>query len=838
MVPIEDYLEIMPQNKAKLKKLTEEGKLILGPSYVLPDEYLVSAESLVRNLLIGISEAKKFGNPMLIGYYPDPFGHVSQMPQILNGFEIDNFFFMRGMGDEVDTVGVEFKWHGSDDESEVLAFQSHYGSLRALGYPYKVQHLYKAQKELALKEAKQLAEERIKLQKTRQLLFFNGIDHYHADEDLPEMIEYVNKNADNFKLVHSNFDNFLKAFKKEKPALKVFKGELHAGKHDWLLSGVYSSRMYLKQANEKSQTFLERRVEPMATFGSMIDKEYPQEFINYAWKTLLKNHPHDDICGCGVDAIHRDMVNRFDQVEQLCEMLLSKAKEKLLFEINFRKDTSKEYPIAVFNTLGWDRDAAVKTEMIVPEKSVINKKLQIIDSEDNILPAVITIGEKINDPFFYDSPEPLRKVIIEHYAENLPQCGYKTYYLTESKSKTASNNKKIQISKNGMENAFYKLDFNIDGSFNLKCKKTGTIYKNLNYFEDDGDRGDEYDYSQIEGDRPINTKTSKANIKLHRKTPFCITFSVNISFKIPECLKEDRNYRSDKKVIMPIKTFITMWNNIPRIDIKTEVCNNAKEHRLRAVFPTPIKTDHISVESKFDVIDRPISYPVIKEWAQPHVQTHHQDHFASLSDRKSGITFFNFGLPEYQTINDKTGITYYQTLFRSISWLSRNDLLTRRDNAGPPIYAPEAAMQGKYTFEYSLMTHSSDWEKSKANIEAYSFNTPAESVCFNHKFHNLKGKKSLPENFSFVRINEPGIMLSALKIAENSEDTIIRVFNPFSIEKTASIEFSYPVKEAFLVNLNEDNPKKIKLENEKTLKICLKRKKFQTIKIIFKTKLS
>lgn len=94
-VVLEDYLEIRPENKARLKKYIKEGKLLIGPWHVLPDECLVSGEALVRNLLLGHRIPQEFGRVMKVGYLPDIFGHIAQMPQILRGFEIDNLCYQK-----------------------------------------------------------------------------------------------------------------------------------------------------------------------------------------------------------------------------------------------------------------------------------------------------------------------------------------------------------------------------------------------------------------------------------------------------------------------------------------------------------------------------------------------------------------------------------------------------------------------------------------------------------------------------------------------------------------------------------------------------------------------
>lgn len=71
---LDDYLEIKPENASILKKLISEGKLQIGPWYILPDLFLVSGESIIRNLQIGHSMTEEWGSKMKVGYVPDPLG--------------------------------------------------------------------------------------------------------------------------------------------------------------------------------------------------------------------------------------------------------------------------------------------------------------------------------------------------------------------------------------------------------------------------------------------------------------------------------------------------------------------------------------------------------------------------------------------------------------------------------------------------------------------------------------------------------------------------------------------------------------------------------------------
>src|SRR5579859_4144935 len=111
-IVLDDYLEVQPEQEARLKQYTRSGRISVGPWYVQPDEFLVSGEALIRNLQMGLSRAREFGNPMYVGYVPDLFGHIAQLPQILRGFNIDSAVFWRGVGAEAQQS--EFYWEAPD----------------------------------------------------------------------------------------------------------------------------------------------------------------------------------------------------------------------------------------------------------------------------------------------------------------------------------------------------------------------------------------------------------------------------------------------------------------------------------------------------------------------------------------------------------------------------------------------------------------------------------------------------------------------------------------------------------------------------------------------------
>ncbi|KLD61623.1 hypothetical protein WP50_00825 [Lactiplantibacillus plantarum] len=88
--------------------------------------------------------------------------------------------------------------------------------------------------------------------------------------------------------------------------LSTIHGELTSQETDgwYTLANTASSRVYLKQENTKNERLLENQAEPLAAMAYPA-ADYPHDRLRYAWKLLLQNHPHDSICGCSVDEVHR-----------------------------------------------------------------------------------------------------------------------------------------------------------------------------------------------------------------------------------------------------------------------------------------------------------------------------------------------------------------------------------------------------------------------------------------------------------------------------------------------------------------------------------------------------
>ena len=333
-IVLEDYVEVRPENEPRLRALIEAGRVEIGPSYVLPDEFLVGAEPLVRNLLIGRAVCERFGGrPSRAGYLPDSFGHPLQLPQILAGFGIDSFIFTRGLGDELDDAGVVFEWVAPDGTA-VLALQQlpEYGNFHAIrDADDGVARVHSIMDVFGPALARAGVED---------VLLCNGTDHLPIQPELPRWCRELEQRLPGASFTISRYDDYVAALAPD--GLPRVSGELLGSRIANVLRGVNSARLYLKQANERAEQRL-LSVETLIGLRALASgAAFPHADVTFAWRELLRCQPHDSICGCSCDEVHRDMLVRYEALHRTLDVLTADA-------------AGRAAPSAVFNPLPFPR---------------------------------------------------------------------------------------------------------------------------------------------------------------------------------------------------------------------------------------------------------------------------------------------------------------------------------------------------------------------------------------------------------------------------------------------------------------------------------------------------
>ncbi len=845
-IVLEDYLEIKPHNRERLAHYIREGKIAVGPWYILPDEFLASPEATIRNLILGHKIATQFGKVMKVGYIPDPFGHLSQMPQILQGFGIDNVILWRGFGGEPDQTASEYYWE-SPDGSRVLFIH-----LPKAGYSVTIPVPVPLDLDYVMPRLTEIKDELAQRATTPYLLMMNGSDHIAPQAELPQIIATLNAHLDDARIVQSSLSEYVAKVREHvADDLQVVRGEFRSGlKHAYLLTGVLSTRMYLKQENEKAQTLLEKWAEPCSGFAWLLGEAYPQELLWQSWKYLIQNHPHDSICGCSTDAVHEQMMTRFAWSEEIAEELTIEACGKIVDKIDTSRSDLTTQHVTVFNPLGWERSEVIQAtvDFLTPDQpqgltpvsspySEVVAGFILQDEQGREIPYQVL--NKTRCQHVLPSPDMTTFPIIQQVmryeivfkAEHIPGCGYKTYQVIPQqalKTYPAEVEWAFCGSLNQMENEHLQVQIDPDGTVSVLDKRNDAIYDDCNVFEDGGDVGDEYNYSYPLQDRIVSSIGFPARIELVGQGPLRVTFKVSQSIEIPKSASPDRQARSQETVTMPIVSYISLSAGAKRVDIVTEIENNAQDHRLRVLFPTGIQTDYSYAEGHYDIVKRRIPLPDLNEYTiEKPSPTHPQRSFVGVSDGEHGMAVINSGLPEYE-VKDDACRTIALTLLRGVGFLNQGDLLTRPGgNAGWTCETPGAQCSGRHTFRYAIAPHPGTWQDAIMYQEAHQHNVPCRTV------QTGSHPGELPQAMSFVSISPSALIITAIKKAEHEEALIVRCYNASDDTVTGAIKLFQPIKGAKLTNLNEEPLTEISEISGHSVSVDVRPWEIKTIQLTF-----
>lgn len=849
-IVIEDYLDVRPENRDRLAKYIAEGRIVIGPWHILPDEFLVSGESTVRNLQFGARVASQFGRISNVGYLPDTFGHFSQMPQLLAQWGIDVAILWRGIsGDEYKN---ELVWQAPDGTSVLLARLP-----EGFGYWNAALFVGSLPKDLREKmfaagyhsedilagdhgaDALIAACQHLKSNATANVhLLLNGIDHSVANPNIPDIIARANSRLTDGEIVHGSLDQFATALMQavDKSNLQIKTGELRdtiwrKSGGGYILNGVLSSRIYLKQQNNECCTLLENWIEPFATFHTQLGAPHETNFIRKAWDWVLKNHPHDSIGGCSVDKVHRQMETRFGWARDICDNLLEFTFSGILEHVKLPELSEGEYAFAVFNPHQHTRSDWLQLEIEIPWP--VDKFLKLSDVQG----VVITDSNGVEQPcnlLEYDAKRFVNRPTIKTFdpvfrrpwfkismwASDIPACGYKIFKLKPifRQIRFAAT---LSPEPNVLENNRLRAQINPNGTIELTDKLNGLSYSNLLYFEDGGDNGAGYAYSPPKCDKVYTTLASNAEIVLIENSPARAAYKITHTLMLPTELGADKQSRAQTRIPLVIESIVALGVDSQRLDIETTLVNSVKDHRLRVCFPTYPNAEVSSADAQFDVIDHPvfIEQPSREIWLEDQPMQFAQKTFASVSDGKKGLTVASQGLPEYEVSPD-TARAIEITLLRAVSHLSNDWKNTRLGLAGPIIPTPDAQMIGRQlSYRYSIIPHAGSWENSPAQLEAMAFNCGlrAYPVVYN------SSDAALPAEHSFMQLGGSNIVLSAIKRSEDGTAVVVRFWNSGANESVANLILDRKPKSVYLSNIKEDRLEQLPAANPIEISVPSKR---------------
>lgn len=816
MSVLEDYLEARPERASVLQAYCRSGRIQVGPWFVLADEFLVSPEALIRNLKLGRKMGEAYGGVMNIGYVPDGFGHIAQLPQILRGFGIDNAFFWRGMGADGDRLGTEFTWCAPDGSAvTTILMPWGYHNVTNLGYGIHWGDISEQifNMDLAQEKIEKAINKLTPMANTDALLLMNGIDHAEPEPRIPEIIALANERLTGTTIHQGTLVDHLARVRASGATLAEFEGEFRWGRYSEILQGVYSTRIHLKQANHAGETLLERYVEPLTALAWLSGFPVPEgtpDLVALAWHWLLLNHPHDDIYGSGIDEVHHEMDYRFSQSKQIGTLLVRDSLRQIAQQTDYTKQTGT--PIIIYNPLGWPRrevaEAVIDFEFDDPKAGAFH----LVDGAGRVVPHQVVSDE----PFFeMEVLKPSRKRrVVAQFPVDAPACGFATVYAQPGSAPAPVTD--LVIAERGAENRYLALSIADDGGLTVTDKASGATYADLGHFYDVADAGDEYTFCPLPGDIPVTTKGQPARIRIEQQGAAAVTFRIERALEIPASLDETREQRTEHLTRLSFRTLVTVYANQPGVYVKSFTRNAALDHKLTVNFPTGLRVAQAHTDESFMIAERDLKLPDSSGWVEDPTALMHQRAFTDLSDGERGLAVLNRGLPSVEVYEDGT---IALTLLRSVGWLSRDDLWVRRIAAGPLVPTPGAQCLGDYEYEYAILPHAGSWEAvyqpaynyvapllarradTHAGLVLREMNITRDDPARVTQREWPRGG-SMPDAHSFITVDAPELILSA--VYRSGDSLIVRVYNVTRQPVSSALRFGFPVRQVFRVNMAEE----------------------------------
>jgi hypothetical protein len=725
MAVVDDYLEVRPDAEERLRALAAAGRVSMGPWYILMDEFLASGETIVRNLQMGFARGAAFGGVMDVGYLPDMFGHIAQMPQILTLAGFHDAVVWRGVPSQV--TSNAFMWE-SPDGSAVRAEYLPVGYGNGAALPDDAKALVRRTQD-HLEEVGDLV--------TGDLLCMNGSDHLMPQPWLGRVVAEANELQDDLHFEVTSLARYLAGTSTE--GLVGVQGELRSGYRANMLMGVTSNRVDVKREGGRAERELERRAEPLAALFQA-PEAYPSRLLDLAWRQMVLNSAHDSICACSVDDVVDAVLHRYAEARAIGAGLADRAVK------NFARSLSQAGP-TVLNPVSRTRAGVV--ELVVPadgpppaDVQVLSERtglpgsmvldadtvrtvlgmlqgprisddawvhdIKIEETEEGI-DVTVSVGteEKLNVPIAEAKqdvftrlgarPDAVVRVAMDQPStrrivartREVPGYGWSAFQAAELEHRVEVREDDATVTLgNGL------VDVAIDranGTFSLDG------VPGFGQLVEGGDYGDSYNYSPPRQDAFVDSPREVA-VRVDERGPVRARARVSATYAWPDHVEAHSQARVGEHLV-EVETDVELRVDESTVRVSTTFVNPSSDHRVRVHLPLPEPAAESHAESAFTVVTRGLTAEGrADEYGLP---TAPANRFVTAGR----LTAVHEGVCEYELIDIKDGAahTVALTVLRSTGMLSRLGMAYRPFPAGPMTPVEGLQMRGKrITLRYAL----------------------------------------------------------------------------------------------------------------------------------------
>ncbi len=666
-------------------KLVRAGKLQVGPSLVLPDYFQTPGEAHVRNKLIGRKISMDFGAPKeQVDDDSDIFAFGAQYPQILADFS-PYHMNSRGFSEEQIQHPIT-RWYAPNGSWVYnIAQFGGYGN----GYNFG-----RKTEEISLQTVANYKRNYLPRHEKSGVmlgLLCGGGDHTALGPRIAEDIQAARLAFQDMDFMIGTNNDYAANLNFDPDKIPEIHGELYASGRQNILRHIDSTRIYLKQRLRRVFNLI-IQTETMNSLMSIRTRRSLAHLLGAlerCWVDFEVFCSHDNVSGCHVDEVSRNILNLCDGIEEELNMTMQTAMAELS-GVPFQMAHRKLYGLVptpkfgLWNPLPYERSEVAIVDL--PEElqgtfrltALVNgkeSKIQRLDATRAALP--VAMGS-----FGSAAVEIKRDTTLVPWVR--PTIGT-----------IANEHLAVRVNPNGT----YDVD-DIDGQ---------RTFRGLGRLTSQGDRGDEYNRDLL--DDQVNSGKVRASSRVTVDGQLVQELEIKFDFVVPQHLDALRLARIGR-VTIPVVTTLKLRQGSRHLEINTRIDNRASDQLLRVEFPLGRKVDESRALSGFIVQPHPVLPPTTLDWMEH--TTDLEPAFTTFSNQGMVIAgpfvSYNFGLTEYEVFDTPEGESIYtHTLQRGMGYLSRDDHRMRRPDpdsklsgAGPELKVPDAQCLGERSFDYTL----------------------------------------------------------------------------------------------------------------------------------------
>jgi alpha-mannosidase len=794
-----------PRLFEKVKKYVIEGRLEPGGGmWTESDQNLTSGEGLVRAFLLGQGYFQsRFGKIARVGWLPDDFGHVSQMPQLLKLAGCDYFYFHR-----CKPYLGNFWWVGPDSSRVLANGNNDYHNVGVFDSELFIDSL------------------RLFYNKQNRMLFPLGQGD-HGGGPTRKNINMIYQYDKDPAFPAIKFSTATEFFEKSEKSMKNL--PTHRGEMQFIFEGCYTTVADTKEGNRSSENTL-FGAEFFNSLRWIQGDKYPSVELYNLWETVTFNQFHDILPGSAINEANKESIARYADALQKAGRLRDRGFLKMADEVSFKKDMGQ--PIVAFNLQPVKRKALVEANVYSHEVPVSiksnfwgdfyrsNNIIPVDIGQGNVSTVLVRDGAGITYPaqiIWSKWTPPGYTSRVQFVVDEMPAGGYKTFYADMTRPGTS--NETMAVSDNTFETDFYTVKFDMktgniisltDKKNGMELVKKGEQLNRLKVYLEDKRGGAKawviYPIVKIE------EVTDVESVKVVEKGPVRV------------CVESIKKWGRSKFIV---RTYL--YKSYPRItyDVETHWLETGSftedSPMLRATFPLAVGQPGLFCQTPFDVVERPADEMVAgkpyvdKMINRSSVDGSRRDHddgrevpalkWVDVNNGNYGVALLN---------NSKYGHSYHQGELR----------LTLLRSAGSPDIYPNL---GKFNISYALFPHSGGWENGvwaegdDFNVPVYAAEPPSLSLPKNYA--------NRPEEDSFFSLTGKGVVLSGIKKAEEGEELIIRIAEMEGNETLTTMTLPFNIKNARRLNIIEQPLQGVNTPNINSRSLSLKVKPHEIVTI-------